>query len=601
MKNFCIMISLSLIACVFNLGCSNTLPVVAQQSSLPALTFGGSLSQSVNVTDINATQSLDVTCDGDYSRIELSLGNAQTWQNVSFYTQGSQSYDCQIGETIQIVFDLKKFGFSTTSALIQSQKFYLRGASKSGVSIESEVKFNYAPETMLSILSGVDGSQIVQFGNVTYKSSSDLVVVLSNSGTTDVQNISVSLTTGTQYSVQANTCSNLLTTGETCDLTLRMTPLSVATLTDFVNVHYQNSSGQTFALSLGLNGNGIAKVLTLDKVASNYSNWNSYFLTSNVSSSCVGTESGVYGDLCTHGGMARKITTLETSCSGLTATDSLGVFSWSCDDSNSAAMFTISGFNVGKGLRDLIDWQSTPTWKIPVVSIQKSSVVTYTTSSVAQWTNAFVKLSATTSQITAGTANAIYYSDANIDVGGIAITANRVAIVTKAGTSISMSSSAVDNCELTGLSTDDGILDHICLVHSDNKFLWIEASLDANDIADTVVALMNTSVSRIHKTTLAGNNTAVDAAFVGLGIETNLFSDFNITDYKKYGIYLDSISTDNANKSSYNTFISSSVEDTNMADEGIYLTANTSHNDLTDVTLTATTTVDNGTSNTIPP
>lgn len=86
--------------------------------------------------------------------------------------------------------------------------------------------------------------------------------------------------------------------------------------------------------------------------------WGHWALTSDYTQDCTGSEATP--SLCTH--LAEKMSYAVpkevTSCSGLTAEDALGVFNWECVTSGQRIYFNMTGLKSGKGLRDLIDFDS---------------------------------------------------------------------------------------------------------------------------------------------------------------------------------------------------------------------------------------------------
>jgi hypothetical protein len=86
--------------------------------------------------------------------------------------------------------------------------------------------------------------------------------------------------------------------------------------------------------------------------------WGYWALTSDYTQDCTGSEATP--SLCTH--LAEKMSYAlpkeVTSCSGLTAEDALGVFNWSCEERSQRVYFNMTGLKSGKGLRDLIDFNS---------------------------------------------------------------------------------------------------------------------------------------------------------------------------------------------------------------------------------------------------
>src|SRR5687768_15608400 len=82
---------------------------------------------------------------------------------------------------------------------------------------------------------------------------------------------------------------------------------------------------------------GTASDIAVVPLYSNAANWNDWAKSgSNVA--CVGNEAEITD--CEHGGDKRLVVTSYDSCSGLSMSDALGVFDWSCSVVNGFASFT---------------------------------------------------------------------------------------------------------------------------------------------------------------------------------------------------------------------------------------------------------------------
>ena len=93
---------------------------------------------------------------------------------------------------------------------------------------------------------------------------------------------------------------------------------------------------------------------------------------------------------CFHGGEMRLIELSGvTSCFGITASDSLSAFNWTCDSSTGSARIISTGLKDGKGLSDLLDL-SGPTWKNNRVTVYSGANIYGTSTSSAWWTNPLV-------------------------------------------------------------------------------------------------------------------------------------------------------------------------------------------------------------------
>jgi hypothetical protein len=195
--------------------------------------------------------------------------------------------------------------------------------------------------------------------------------------------------------------------------------------------------------------------------------WNQYARASNTALACAGTESGL--DACLHGGERRSVPTTEPSCAGLTMTDALGAFDWSCAVQGTAAVFT-STLKTGKGLRDLVNAAS---WKDNSVTLSGGSGGSSTPG--AWWPNSVQALPANPAGPIASLASAgtVYTLASNATSGGYSIDADRVSVVTLPGAELSWYTSGSNNCNDTTGSTSSANVKALLCVGTQN-FVWIE-------------------------------------------------------------------------------------------------------------------------------
>ncbi|MDH5711517.1 MAG: right-handed parallel beta-helix repeat-containing protein [Gammaproteobacteria bacterium] len=118
--------------------------------------------------------------------------------------------------------------------------------------------------------------------------------------------------------------------------------------------------------------------------------WNDYVQGSDIANATDITCVSETDTACLHGGEIRVVEIMgETSCTGITASDSLGAFDWICDDSTGTVRIVSTGLKNGKGLSDLIDFTS-PGWKQNSLTTYKDTVEIETTASAVWWTNPVV-------------------------------------------------------------------------------------------------------------------------------------------------------------------------------------------------------------------
>lgn len=252
--------------------------------------------------------------------------------------------------------------------------------------------------------------------------------------------------------------------------------ISVPTTVDYLNESTENLSmtlsniltGTTTG-TLTATGNILSTDLPTFTVspayATNGSNWNDY-VKNNGSSifnatdvACAGTEQGY--SACIHGGALKKVViTGISSCSGLSMTDNLGVFSWMCLAASGTATFFSIDFKPGKGLRDLLNSNS---WKNNYVILTGTS--TGSSASTTWWTN-------TVSPLTSGgggtlsSSSIIYTVPAAQTTTGYLLTGNKSAIVT------------LGSYVLTFSGSSGGIT-----IESKGNFNWIEAKANGAAVA----------------------------------------------------------------------------------------------------------------------
>jgi len=113
--------------------------------------------------------------------------------------------------------------------------------------------------------------------------------------------------------------------------------------------------------------------------------WNSYIRASDGTTACDGSESGYVDEVCIHGGERRKVVTIETSCTGLSMTDSANAFDWSCSVDGGFAQFT-STLKSESRLADLIQGGVIPAWRALSVTLTKGSQNGHSAASV-WWSN----------------------------------------------------------------------------------------------------------------------------------------------------------------------------------------------------------------------
>lgn len=200
--------------------------------------------------------------------------------------------------------------------------------------------------------------------------------------------------------------------------------------------------------------------------------WNDYVVNDGVDvlsasgAACNSASSVSYKD-CFHAGEMRVASTFLTSCANAMATDSGGAFDWACRMNGSTATFVSTGLKTGQGLANLIDFTA-PAWKANVLTVTYNGQVVGQSSTLPWWTNTvtnFPTASPTTIQ-SLSTSGSIYVLGSNFTVRGASIPADKVALVTAPGATLTFDQGATAAC--TGLTA------LVCT--SSRSYLWIEGN-----------------------------------------------------------------------------------------------------------------------------
>ncbi len=269
---------------------------------------------------------------------------------------------------------------------------------------------------------------------------------------------------------------------------------------------------------------------------------------------CIGSEPGYYNETnsCIHGGEFRKLKLwgVPTCANLINIIEALGVFDWACEVEDAVATLFTKGFKKGKGLRDLIDFSTSPiSWKSNHLDVNIGGTSISTPSSGSDslwWGNLIANLhdglfnnSASQTVIKLNTPGTIYtVPSTDLVTFGYQIDADRIAIVTDSTTKIKVFRPSVIN----NFSSIDGTADSTLDMHAilsgggamGKKYLWIEANIDgvtgATTNAHTGIMAYNWKFSRIHETTVSPMEMFLsgDFAVKFISSRSNLISGLNI-------------------------------------------------------------------------
>ncbi|MBU2511258.1 right-handed parallel beta-helix repeat-containing protein [bacterium] len=225
---------------------------------------------------------------------------------------------------------------------------------------------------------------------------------------------------------------------------------------------------------------------------------------------------------CIHGGVMRSVeVTGKSSCTGLSGTDTLGVFQWTCDDGTDPVRMISTGFKENKGVADLIDF-STVQWKVI------SSVITFNDRTLAVsisstwWSNSLVLNNDGSDGSDMGVGD-VHVVTINPNAA-YTIGADKTALVIKPGIFIDA-------------SADDGIISA-----GSRSFIWVEGTINSSE-NDYGVKLTGTKFSTLNNFTVTKSDliniylnnsncnylTGVSTAYSAIGLQLEN-SDYNTLD-----------------------------------------------------------------------
>ncbi len=420
-----------------------------------------------------------------------------------------------------------------------------------------------------------------------------LVILVSDSSGTPVANVSVTFQSASAGSTQ------IFLTGSDGKASLKGSIGSACTfcgtqslaMNAFLTSSQGSTSGVTFIVTT------TATVPTVAPRYSNAPNWNQYVETASPATSCSGNETGIAPtpqSPCMHGGQVRMVQVLgESSCTGLSASDSLGVFNWNCVLMNQIPTF-VNHFSAGKGLQNLIN--STPAWIPNSVMLTKSGM-SVSSPRGAWWSN-LVGLApdSTGAQTPLATSGKIYVISAMSSASkGYLITADQVGLVGLPGSKLK---------SLAGLSANCGTDHSLLCVNGPVKFLWLEGNFDGYSASSTtaILKMTQTTFSEIQNFN-AANGGSVGGIYLTSGSKYNHFSSvramnlsgsgISLASGSSYNAFYDSLISNNLGSgislqgagTNYNSFVKSIVVDNGSS--GISLSTSPSYNYFTQTTVSA--------------
>jgi parallel beta-helix repeat protein len=351
----------------------------------------------------------------------------------------------------------------------------------------------------------------------------------------------------------------------------------------------------------------------------NGANWNDY--VQGTASAATDTACNAASDTaCVNGGERRVVVAIgKSSCAGLTASDDLGAFNWTCDSSTNPVRMVSTGLADGKKLSDLIDF-ATPAFKANKVSVNLTGSLWNATPSTVWWGNT---VAVNNSAGSLAIASNIYLVTAQPNPAyAYTLDADKVALVVQPGLT------------LTGPGNGASVI-----ASSNHNYLWVEGAVNATGDSKAVdlryvnfsalrniatynastdgiylanawynrvsgVAANNNDGNGVHLATASGNaliginasnNSSTGAGiFLDSGSSSNTLSDVTVNNNSYYGVFLNGTSNNNrlsditASNNYYNVVVASSYNTLSgvSASNGYYgvYVPSSSNNTLSDVT-----------------
>ena len=286
----------------------------------------------------------------------------------------------------------------------------------------------------------------------------------------------------------------------------------------------------------------------------NGANWNDYVAGSDPTTATdTACDMGTITD-CLHGGELRAVeVTDKSSCTDLTATDTLGAFNWECDDSTNPVRMISTGLADKKYLSDLIDFTGN-TIKPDGVTVFDNGVQYGATPETVWWSNAIAvnNSSGSGSVIHLTTESTIYLVTNNVSAA-YSIDADRIGVVIEPGITVTG--------ELSGglaIGSSDVLV-------SGATRLWIEGQVDASTY-NRGIRLLNSHFTRLRNVKVS--HAASEGIYVGSG--QLMYLRYITTTDNDYGIRLSGVN-------SVSTVKNATLEDALVSGNtqcGLYVTGN---------------------------
>lgn len=470
------------------------------------------LTQNLDFT-VNFSENVNVVTTGGTPRIQLTIGSTTRYATYNSGTGTSAlvfRYTTQAGDTdgdgIASTSPLQLNGGTILDAATNATSLTFSAPNTAGVKVQT------AAPSSLSYSSG---------SPVSYPVGSSITNnVPTVTGIVDTYSVLPALPAGLSISASTGVISGTPTTmTAAADYTITAAN-TMGNTTAIVNIAITCPSPTAGTVAAVYPTNG-AK--WMDYVKNNNGGTNYY---NQPDTACAGTENGYFA--CIHGGEKRKVATSLTSCTGLSATDSLGVFDWECKVLGGNATLVSKGLKSGKGLKDLISATAFTNNSVTVAN-STSGCTEVTTTPGAWWSNTVSAIPASggAGALSFGVSGTIYTVTNTVTGYGWNIAADKVAIVTLgASGELKAHASIAANCSYPAGAVGGG--DWKALVCAGTrKFNWIEGKFNGNSNSQGVFFTSGTTTSfvRIQNSEFYKFTPSMDGGINAYGAKSFFFNN----------------------------------------------------------------------------
>ncbi len=233
---------------------------------------------------------------------------------------------------------------------------------------------------------------------------------------------------------------------------------------------------------------------------------------------------------CVHAGELRRLDLTDvTSCTGVTAVDSLAAFTWSCVETGSGVSLISSGLAPGRGLRDLLDFTAVVLRPMHLTVVSQSGQLV--TDDAIWWSNPVVTAPADvdTSGAVLGDDDTIYVVPEDRATSGLNISGQGAALVTAPGVVLTPVSGE-QQCTFLATATNTRQPAQCVIWAHASERLWLEIEVSSSPSLSTVLLGVDDALLlRLHESHVHRAANGLQLHDVRGGRITALTSDVNAT------------------------------------------------------------------------